>query len=136
VTIALVVAQVLYAVLAVSLLQGGYKAPKRLEPGGPLLLGAFLLGMIGVMVSLPIVKSLAKRQPAAPEYASLARALMIQFFVGFALSEIAGIAGLLIFLIFADLRTLLFLLWVAGTATVAHFLRVKKTMEDFEETQL
>jgi hypothetical protein len=58
-----------------------------------------------------------------------------QFFVGFVFSEIAGLAGLLIFLLYADLKTLLFLLWVAGTAIAAHFLRVKKAMEDFEETQ-
>jgi hypothetical protein len=135
VAIALIAAQVLYAVLAISLLQGGFKAPKRTEPGGPLLLGIFLFGMIGVMVSLPIVKSLAKRQPAAPEFTTLARALLKQFFVGFVFSEIAGLAGLLIFLLYADLKTLLFLLWVAGTAIAAHFLRVKKAMEDFEETQ-
>jgi hypothetical protein len=135
VAIALIAAQILYAVLAISLLQGGFNAPKRAEPGGPLLLGIFLLGMIGVMVSLPIVKSLAKRQPAASEFLPLSRALMIQFFVGFAFSEIAGLAGLLIFLLYADLKTLFFLLWVASTAIAAHFLRVKKAMEDFEETQ-
>src|SRR5258708_33843844 len=78
VTVALVAAQVLYAVFAISLLQGGFKAPKRAEPGGPLMLGIFLFGMIGVMLSLPIVKSLAKRQPAAPEFVPLARALMTQ----------------------------------------------------------
>src|SRR5271154_2696361 len=94
VTIALIAAQVLYAVLAISLLQGGFKAPKRLEPGGPLLLGIFLLGMIGVMVSLPIVKNLAARQPAAAEFPILARALLKQFFIGFVFSEIAGLAGL------------------------------------------
>jgi hypothetical protein len=135
VAIALIAAQILYAALAISLLQGGFKAPRRAEPGGPLLLGIFLLGMIGVMVSLPIVKSLAKRQPAASEFLPLSRALMIQFFVGFAFCEIAGLAGLLIFLLYADLKTLFFLLWVAGTAIAAHFLRVKKAMEDFEETQ-
>jgi hypothetical protein len=135
VTIALIAAQILYAVLAISLLQGGFKAPKRAEPGGPLLLGIFLFGMIGVMVSLPIVKSLAKRQPATSEFLPLSRALMAQFFVGFAFSEIAGLAGLLIFLLYADLKTLFFLLWVAGTAIAAHFLRAKKAMEDFEETQ-
>jgi hypothetical protein len=134
-TIALVAGQILYAVLAISLLQSGFKAPKRMEPGGELLLGIFLFGMIGVIVSLPIVKSLAKRLPAAPEFAVLARALLKQFIVGFAFSEIAGLAGLLIFLLYADLKTLFFLLWVAGTAIAAHFLRVKKVMEDFEETQ-
>jgi hypothetical protein len=135
VAIALIAAQILYAVLAISLLQGGFKAPKRTEPGGPVLLGIFLFGLIGVMVSLPIVKSLAKRQPATPEFTPLARALMTQFFVGFAFSEIAGLAGLLIFLLYADLKTLFFLLWVAGTAIAAHFLRVKKVLEEFEETQ-
>src|SRR5271154_3541728 len=60
VAIALITAQILYAVVAISLQQGGFKAPKRAEPGGPLLLGIFLFGMIGVMVSLPIVKSLAR----------------------------------------------------------------------------
>ena len=135
VTITLVAAQILYAVFAISLLQGGFKAPKRTEPGGELLLGIFLFGMISVIVSLPIVKSLAKRQPAAPEFAILARALLKQFFVGFAFSEIAGLAGLLIFLLYADLKTLFFLLWVAGTAIAAHFLRVKKALEDFEKTQ-
>jgi hypothetical protein len=135
VAIALISAQVLYAVLAISLLQGGFKAPKRMEPGGPLLLGIFLFGVIGVMVSLPIVKSLAKRQPAAPEFTTLARALLKQFFIGFAFSEIAGLAGLLIFFLYADLKTLCFLLWVAATAIASHFLRVKKALEDFEQTR-
>jgi hypothetical protein len=135
VAIALIAAQVLYAVLAACLLQGGFKAPKRMEPGGPLLLGIFLFGMIGVMVSLPIVKSLARRQPAASEFTSLARALLKQFFIGFAFSEIAGLAGLLIFFLYADLKTLYFLLWVAATAIASHFLRVKKALEDFEQTQ-
>ena len=40
---------------------------------------------------------------------------------------------MLIFFIYADLKTLYFLLWVAGTAIAAHFLRVKKIAEDFEE---
>ena len=135
VTIALIAAQVLYAVLAISLLQGGFKAPKRAEPGGPLLLGIFLFGMIGVMVSLPIVKSLARRQPAAPEFTPLASALLKQFFIGFAFSEIAGLAGLLIFFLYADLKTLYFLLWVAATAIASHFLRVRKALEDFEQTR-
>src|SRR5580704_3834707 len=135
VAIALVTAQILCAVLAISLLQGGFKAPRRTEPGGPLLLGIFLIGMIGVMVSLPIVKSLAKRQPAALEFLPFSRALMTQFFIGFVFSEIAAIAGLVIFLLYADLKTLFFLLWVAGTAIAAHFLRVKKAMEDFGEPQ-
>jgi hypothetical protein len=135
VAVALIAAQVLYAVLAISMQAGGFKAPRRMEPGGSLLLGIFLFGMIGVMISLPIVKSLAKRQPVAPEFIPLARALMTQFFAGFVLSEIAGIAGLLIFLLYADLKTLFFLLWVAGTAIAAHYLRVKKALEDFEEAQ-
>ena len=135
VTVALIAAQILYAVLAISLLQGGFKAPSRAEPGGLLLLGIFLFGMIGVIVSLPLVKSLAKRQPAKPEFTTLARGLMLQFFVGFVFCEIAGLAGLLIFFLYADLKTLFFLLWVAGTAIAAHFLRVKKALEDFEKTQ-
>jgi hypothetical protein len=135
VAISLIAAQILFAVLAILLLQGGFKAPRRTEPGGPLLLGIFLFGMIGVMVSLPIVKSLAKWQPTAPGFIPLASALMTQFFVGFAFSEIAGLAGLAIFLLYADLKTLFFLLWVAGTGIAAHFLRVKKAMEDFEEAQ-
>ena len=129
----LIAAQVLYAVLAISILQGGFKAPRRTEPGGELLLGIFLFGMIGVVVSLPIVKSLAKRQRATPEFTILARALITQFFVGFVFCEIAGIAGLLIFFLYADLKTLFFLLWVAATAIAAHFLRVKKALEDFEQ---
>jgi hypothetical protein len=131
----LIAAQILYAVLAISLLQGGFKAPRRTEPGGELLLGIFLFGMIGVIVSLPIVKSLAKRQRPTPEFITFARALITQFFVGFVFCEIAGIAGLLIFFLYADLKTLFFLLWVAATATAAHFLRVKKALEDFEKTQ-
>jgi hypothetical protein len=135
VAIALIAAHVLYGVLAACLLQGGFKAPKRMEPGGPLLLGIFLLGMIGVMVSLPIVKSIARRQPPALQFTSLARVLLKQFFIGFAFSEIAGLAGLLIFFLYADLKTLYFLLWVAATAIAAHFLRVKKALEDFEGTK-
>jgi hypothetical protein len=135
VAIALIAAQILYAVVAISLLQGGFKAPRQMEPGGPLLLGIFLLGMIGVMVSLPLVKSLAARQPAPTEFPVLARSLLKQFFLGFVFSEIAGLAGLAIFLIYADLKTLYFLLWVAATAIAAHFLRIKKALEDFEETK-
>jgi len=135
VAIALIAAQVLYGMLAACLLHGGFKAPKRTEPGGPLLLGIFLFGMIGVMVSLPIVKSLARRQPAASEFASFARGLLKQFFIGFVFSEIAGLAGLLIFFLYADLKTLYFLLWVAATAIATHFLRVKKALEDFEEAK-
>jgi hypothetical protein len=135
VTIALVAAQVLYAVFAIALLQTGFNAPRQHERGGELLLGIFLLGMIGVIVSLPVVKSLAKRQPVATEFATLARSLFQQFFLGFALSEIASIAGLLIFFLYADLKDLFFLLWVAGTAITAHFLRVKRVVMEFEETQ-
>jgi hypothetical protein len=135
VAIALIASQILYAVLAACLLQGGFKAPKRLEPGGPLLLGIFLFGMVGVMASLPIVKNLARRQPTPPEFTSFARALLKQFFIGFAFSEIAGLAGLLIFFLYADLKTLFFLLWVAATAITTHFLRVKKALDDFERTK-
>lgn len=99
------------------------------------MLGIFLFGMIGVIVSVPLVKSLAKRQPAKPEFTTLARGLMLQFFVGFVFCEIPGLAGLLIFFLYADLKTLYFLLWVAGTAIAAHFLRVKKLLEDFEKNQ-
>jgi hypothetical protein len=135
VTVALVAAQVLYAVVAISLLQSGFKAPRQAEPGGILLLGIFLLGMIGVIVSVPVVKTLAKRQPAEPEFATLARSLLLQFFIGFAFCEIAALAGLLIFFLYADIKTLYFLLWVAGTAIAAHFLRVKKALEEFEKTR-
>jgi hypothetical protein len=135
IAVTLVAVQILYAVVAISMQQGGFKASKSMEPGGALLLGIFLFGMIGVIVSLPVVKSLAQRQPAAPEFTTLARALLTQFFVGFAFSEIAGLAGLVIFFLYGDLKTLFFLLWVAATAIAAHFLRVKKTLEDFEEAQ-
>jgi hypothetical protein len=135
VTVALVAAQVLYAVVAISLLQSGFKAPRQTEPGGTLLLGIFLLGMTGVIVSVPLVKTLAKRQPAKPEFRALARSLLLQFIVGFVSCEIAGLAGLWIFFLYADLKTLYFLLWVAGTAIAAHFLRVKKALEEFEKAQ-
>ena len=133
VMIALVVAQVLYALLAMAMLQGGFKAPRRNEPGGPLLLAVFLGGMCGAMFSLPAVKALAKRQPVAPDFTTTARGLLKQFFVGYALAQTASLAGLLIFFLYADLKTLLFLVWVAATAIVAHFLRIKKAIEEFEE---
>jgi len=133
--IALVVAQILYALLAMAMLQGGFKAPRRNEPGGPILLAVFLVGMCGAMSSLPVVKALARRQPVSADFTTTARGLLKQFFVGFALAQTASLAGLLIFFLYGDLNTLLFLIWVAATAIVAHFLRVKKVIDEFEKQQ-
>jgi F0F1-type ATP synthase membrane subunit c/vacuolar-type H+-ATPase subunit K len=132
VTIILITAQVFYGLVAICLAHGGFRAPKRNEPGGMLLLGIFVAGLIASMVSLPIVQSFAKRQPTVCEFPTLSRALLCQFWIGFVFAEIAAIAGLVIFFLYDDLKTLFFLLWVAGTAIAAHFLRVKKLADEFE----
>lgn len=132
VTIILITAQVFYGLVAICFAHSGFKAPKRNEPGGMLLLGIFVAGLIASLVSLPIVQSFAKRQPTVCEFPTLSRALLCQFLIGFVFAEIAAIAGLVIFLLYGDLKTLFFLLWVAGTAIAAHFLRVKKLADEFE----
>src|SRR5580698_9119560 len=75
VTIILITAQVFYGLVAICLAHGGFRAPKRNEPGGMLLLGIFEAGLIASMVSLPIVQSFAKRQPTVCEFPTLSRAL-------------------------------------------------------------
>ena len=73
-------------------------------------------------------------EPPGSDFPALAAELQRRFFIGFAFSEIASLAGLLIFLYFADITTLIVLVGVACVSIAAHYLRVRKIVDDFERT--
>jgi F0F1-type ATP synthase membrane subunit c/vacuolar-type H+-ATPase subunit K len=131
---ALVASQFLYAAMAISMRHGGFKGSLDAQWRKPLTIGLAAVGMLAAVASFPIVNARTKRLSAEAGFAAIAPALLKQFFLGFALSEIAALTGLLIFFLCSDLKTLLFLLWVAATGIVLHFLRVKKVAEHFERT--
>jgi hypothetical protein len=135
VAIAFIVAQVMYILLAAAMLQGHFKATASGQSRGPFTAIVFLVGILAAVVSFLVVRAMASRQPTDGDFATVAPAIQKQFFVGFALSEVASLAGLLIFFLYADLKTLFTLVCVASASIAAHFLRVKKILEDIERTQ-
>ena len=135
VVVALVAAQLMYVTLAAYMMQHGFKPTGNALPRKLFTVVTFVLGILGAIASFPAAGFAFRRQSAEPNLKStIVVAAQKQFFVGFALSEIASLAGLLIFFLFADFTTLVFLVCVACTAIAAHYLRVRKTVEDFERT--
>jgi hypothetical protein len=130
----LIAAQALYLALGLYLLHTGYAASTDAPSRVPFTVGAFAFGILGVIASFPAVKILSRRQPPGSDFPALAAELQRRFFIGFAFSEIASLAGLLIFLYFADITTLIVLVGVACVSIAAHYLRVRKIVDDFERT--
>jgi hypothetical protein len=133
--IAFIAAQVMYLALALFVMQYDFKAIAGGSSRELITVCALLLSILAAVVSFPVVRLMAGRQPTDADFATVALALQKQFFVGFALSEAASLTGLLIFFLYADLKTLFTLVCVACASIAAHFLRVKKTLEDIERTQ-
>jgi hypothetical protein len=129
------VAQVLYLALGLCLLHSGYTASTDAPSRVPFTVAAFAFGILGVIASFPGVKILARRQPPGSDFPTLAAELLRRFFIGFAFSEIASLAGLLIFFFFADITTLIVLVAVACVSIAAHYARVRMIVDDFERTQ-
>ncbi len=100
----------------------------------PFTIGAFAFGILGVIASFPAVNILARRQPPGSNFSALAAELQRRFFIGFAFSEIAALAGLLIFFSFADITTLILLVVVSSASIAVHYRRERKIVDDFERT--
>jgi hypothetical protein len=133
--IAFIAAQIMYLALAAMMLQAHFKATASGQSRAPFTAIVFLVGILAAGVSFPVVRAMARRQPTDGDFAAVAPVMLKQFFVGFALSEVASLAGLLIFFLYADVKTLSTLVCVASVSIAAHFLRVKKTLEDIERMQ-
>ena len=116
------------------LLYNGFTAPADAPTRTPFTIAAFAFGILGVAASFPAVKMFARRQPPGTSFPALAAELQRRFFIGFAFSEIAALAGLLIFLFFVDIITLIFLVAVSSVSIAAHYRRVRKIVDDFERT--
>jgi hypothetical protein len=132
----LIGAQVLYLMLGLYLLHSGFTAPTNPPSRAPFTIGAFAFGILGVIASFPAVKMFARRQPPGTTFPALAAELQRRFLIGFAFSEIASLAGLLIFFFFADITTLIVLVGVACVSIAAHYRRARKIVDDFERTPL
>jgi hypothetical protein len=130
----LIAAQALYLALGLYLLYSGFTAPTDAPSRVPFTIGAFAFGILGVAASFPGVKILARRQPPGTSFPALATELQRRFFIGFAFSEIASLAGLLIFFSFADIITLIVLVAVSCVSIAAHYRRERKIVDDFERT--
>jgi len=135
VAIQLIAAQVMYAGLGYSLRLSGFKAPANAPPRMPVTVGLFVCGLLSTIGSIAFVRTFARQQPPPTDFAALALQLQKQFFVGFALSEVAAIAGLLIFFLFGDLTTLTFLTGVAAIFILFHYLRVRQAAQNFEQVR-
>ncbi|MGD1018174.1 MAG: hypothetical protein ABSA12_02525 [Verrucomicrobiia bacterium] len=130
----LIAAQALYLALGLYLLYSGFTAPTDAPSRAPFTIGAFAFGILGVIASFPAVNILSRRQPPGGDFPALAVELQRRFFIGFAFSEIASLAGLLIFFLFADITVLIFLVGASSASIAAHYARVRKIVDDFERT--
>jgi len=134
IAVQLILAQALYLALGLYLLYSGFTAPTDPPTRVPFTIGAFAFGMLGVIASFPAVKILARRQPPGSSFPALAAELQRRFFIGFAFSEIAALAGLLIFFSFADIMTLIILVVVSCASIATHYRSVRNIVDDFERT--
>ncbi|HTS16861.1 MAG TPA: hypothetical protein VMP11_04755 [Verrucomicrobiae bacterium] len=130
----LIIAQVLYLALGLYLLYTGFAASTNPPTRALFTIGAFAFGILGVSASFLLVKVLARRQPPGTTFPNLAAELLRRFFIGFALSEIAALAGMLVFFLFADIATLTVLVVVSCVAIAAHYVRTRKIVDDFERS--
>lgn len=130
----LIGAQALYLALGLYLLYSGFTAPTDAPSRVPFTIGAFAFGILGVIASFLAVNILARRQPPGTSFPALAAELQRRFFIGFAFSEIASLAGLLIFFFFADISTLILLVAVSSASIAAHYVRARKIVDGFELT--
>ena len=130
----LIVAQAVYLALGLYLLYTGFTASTDAPSRTPFTIGAFAFGILGVAASFPAVGILARRQPPGSTFPSVAAELQRRFLIGFAFSEIAALAGLLLFFLFADILTLILLVGVSCASIAAHYVRTRKIVEDFERT--
>ncbi len=131
--IQLIAAQALYLALGLYLLHTGFTASTHAPSRAPFTIAAFAFGILGVIASLPAVKILARRQPPGSIFPALATELQRRFFIGFAFSEIAAMAGLLLFFLFADITSLIFLVVVSCVAIAAHYVCARKIVDEFEQ---
>jgi len=130
----LIAAQALYLALGLYLLYNGFTASTDAPSRVPFTIGAFAFGILGVIASFPGVKILSRRQPPGGSFPALAAELQRRFFIGFAFSEIAALAGLLIFFLFADIAALIFMVAVSSASIAAHYRRARKIVDDFERS--
>jgi hypothetical protein len=129
----LIAAHALYLASGLYLLYSGFTASTDAPSRPPFTLGLFAFGILGVFASFPAVKILSRRQPPGSSFPSLAAELQRRFFIGFAFSEIAALAGLVIFLLFADITTLIFLVFASCISIAVHYVHVRKIVDDFEQ---
>lgn len=129
----LIATQVLYLALGLYLLYSGFTASTDAPTRAPFTIGAFAFGILGVIASFPAVKILARRQPPGSVFPALASELQRRFFIGFAFSEIAALAGLLLFFLFTDITSLIFLVVVSSVSIAAHYLRARTIVDEFEQ---
>jgi hypothetical protein len=134
VTAALISAQFLYAALALWLQEHGYKAMAHGLTERTFIIAALTVGVLAAIISFPVAAARIRQQPAQADSASVLKLVQKQFFIGFALSEVASLAGLFVFFLFADLKPLLVLVFVASAAILGHYSRARKTLDDFERT--
>jgi hypothetical protein len=130
----LITAQILYLALGLYLLCTGFTARTDAPSRAPFTIAAFAFGILGVSASFLLVKILGRRQPPGTTFPSLAAELLRRFFIGFAFSEIAALAGLLIFFLFADIATLIVLVVVSCVSIAAHYMRTRAVVDDFERS--
>jgi len=130
----LIAAQALYLALGLYLLHTGYTASTGGPSQGPFTIGAFAFGILGVVASFPAVKMFSRRQPPGSTFPALAAELQRRFFIGFAFSEIASLAGLLLFFLFADITTLIVMVGLSCASIAAHYVRTRKIVEEFQRS--
>jgi hypothetical protein len=128
----LIAAQAFYLALGLYLLYTGFTASTDAPSRAPFTIAAFAFGILGVIASFLAVNILSRRQLPGGSFPALAAELQRRFFIGFAFSEIAALAGLLIFFLFADIATLIFLVVVSCASIAAHYVRLRKIVDDFD----
>jgi hypothetical protein len=129
--IQLIAAQALYLALGLYLLYTGFTASAGAPSQAPFTLGVFAFGILGIVASFPAVKILARRQPPGSTFPALAVELQRRFFIGFAISEIAALAGLVLFFLFADIASLIFMVIASSASIAAHYVRTRKIVDEF-----
>ena len=126
---ALLLAQFLYIVMAFAMIFHGFRpARPGSEERNVVVLTVLGVSVISVGLSFVVVTAKARREPAV-DFATGAKALVAQFFLGFALSEVPSLGGLLLFVLYAHAVALVAMVSVSVAAIAGHYARVRKRLE-------